>query len=129
MVWVYNIYVIKESRTPQTEKERGTMKELKSKMGAYYETKQALSEAEYRAIVAITEVVAESGGAFCGDIAEATGIPSCVVSGMMRKAYHRGHINCRGHRRRTKTYVRLNADGSVNTNDTLTVGYDACYYT
>ena len=105
------------------------MKELKSKMGAYYEAQQALREAEHRAIVAIADAVVENGGAFCGDVAEATGIPSCVVSGMMQKAYHRGHINCRGSRRRTKTYVRLNADGSVDTRDTLTVGYEACYYT
>ena len=105
------------------------MKELKSKIGAYYDAKQAMLDAEHEALRTIAEAVAENGGAFCGDVAEATGIPSCVVSGMMQKAYHRGHINCRGSRRRTKTYVRLNADGSVDTHDTLTVGYDACYYT
>ena len=105
------------------------MKELKSKIGAYYEAKQAMLEAEHRAIGAIAEAVAESGGAFCGDIAEATGIPSCVVSGMMQKACNHGRIERNGRRRRTKVYVRLNADGSVDTNDTLTVGYNACYYT
>ena len=105
------------------------MKELKSKVGAYYEAKQALREAEHRAIGAIAEAVAESGGAFCGDIAEATGIPSCVVSGMMQKAYHHGRIECHGRQRRTKVYVRLNKDGSVDTNDALAVSYPACYYT
>ena len=105
------------------------MKELKSKVGAYYEAQQALREAESRAIGAIAEAVAESGGAFCGDIAEATGIPSCVVSGMMRKAYHHGRVECHGRQRRCKTYARLNADGSVDTNDTLTVSYTAIYYT
>lgn len=104
------------------------MKELKSKIGAYYEARQAMLDAEHDAIGAIAEMVAESGGVFCGDIAEATGIPSCVVSGMMRKAYHHGRVECHGRQRRSKTYVRLNADGSVDTNDTLTVGYSACYY-
>ena len=123
------MYVSKESRTPQTEKERGTMKELKSKVGAYYEAKQALREAEHMAVVAIAEAVAENDGAFCGDIAEATGIPSCMVSGMMQKAYHRGHINCRGRQFRCKTYVRLNADGSIDTNDVVRVRYRALFYT
>lgn len=105
------------------------MKELKSKVGAYYEAKQALREAEHRAIGAIAEAVAESDGVFCGDIAEATGIPSCVVSGMMQKAYHHGRLECRGKQFRCKTYVRLNADGSVDTNDTVKIGYRACFYT
>ena len=104
------------------------MKELKSKMGKFYELQNEIREAEHEAICAIAEAVAENGGAFCGDIAEATGIPSCVVNGMMRRAYHRGRIECHGRQHRSKTYVRLNSDGSVDTNDTLTVGYRACYY-
>ena len=55
------------------------MKELKTKIGAYYEARQAMMDAERDAIGAIAEMVAENGDTFCGDIAEATGIPSCVL--------------------------------------------------
>ena len=106
------------------------MKELKSKVGAYYEAKQALREAESRVIGAIAEAVAENGDTFCGDVAEATGVPSCVVNGMMQRAKNRRLIKCDGRRMRHKVYARLNPDGSVDTNDTITVSYSAlCYHT
>ena len=103
------------------------MKELKSKIGAYYEARQAMMDAEHDAIGAIAEMVAENGDTYCGDIAEATGIPSCVVNGMMRKAYHRGRLECHDGVRE-KVYARVRKDGSVDTNDCIVMRYRACVY-
>lgn len=103
------------------------MKELKTKIGAYYEAKQMMMDAERDAIGAITEMVAENGDTFCGDIAEATGIPSCVVNGMMRKAYYRGRLECHDGVRE-KVYARVRKDGSVDTNDCIVMRYKACVY-
>lgn len=126
---VYNKYVRKRAELTKRRKEDKTMKELKSKIGAYYDAKRAMLDAEQEALRSIAEAVAENGDTFCGDIAEATGIPSCVVNGMMQKAYHRGRIECGGRRMRHKVYARLNPDGSVDTNDTITVSYSAlCYH-
>lgn len=105
------------------------MKELKSKIGAYYDAKQAMLDAEHEALRTIAEAVAENGDTFCGDIAEASGVPSRTVRGLMRRAEKRGLIKCDGRRMRHKVYARLNPDGSVDTNDTIAVSYMAlCYH-
>lgn len=105
------------------------MKELKSKIGAYYDAKQAMLDAEHEALRTIAEAVAENGNTFCGDIAEASGVPSCVVKGMMQRAKNRRLIKCDGKRMRHKVYARLNPDGSVDANDAIMVSYSAlCYH-
>ena len=105
------------------------MKELRRKIGAYHDAKQAMLDAEREALRTIAEAVAENGDTFCGDVAEATGVPSCVVNGMMLRAKNRRLIKCDGRRMRHKVYARLNPDGSVDTNDTVTVSYSAlCYH-
>jgi hypothetical protein len=126
---VYNKYVRKRAELAKRRKEDKTMKELKSKIGAYYDAKQAMYDAEHEALRTIAEAVAENGNTFCGDIAEASGVPSCVVNGMMQRAKNRRLIKCDGRRMRHKVYARLNPDGSVDTDDTLTVSYSAlCYH-
>ena len=65
---------------------------------------------------------------FAYEIAEETGIPSCTIASMLCNAYPYCYRVKRTLGTVKKTYVCLNADGTTNPEDTITVSYEAVRY-
>ena len=92
------------------------------------ELEEALERAKREALITVVATIADNDGCFATDIAEAANLPTCAVIGVLQSGTKRGDLVAR-REVMTKTYVRLNDDGTINRNDILCRKYIANKYT
>ena len=92
------------------------------------ELEEALERTKREALIAVVATIADNDGCFATDIADAANLPTCAVIGVLQSGTKRGDLVAR-RGVKTKTYVRLNEDGTINRNDILRRQYFANKYT
>ena len=102
------------SRIKEAAKERAIAK-------ARYE------EAKHEMFEAVLEVIDHKGSCFARDVADIAGMSTRDVIGTIQSAMCSGHLEVVSGRK-TTVYVRLNEDGSINTDERVIREYSANVY-
>ena len=103
-------------------------KNFATTMNTIVVARQTLANARKEAQKGLIDYLRENGPCAVRDIAEATGIPSRAVQGIVCNARNEYKIMPRGSKKFSTLYAKINADGTVDMDKTIAISYRANLY-